>query len=923
MRFIACLLITLLSASASSLALADWVDYSSNVELKHSTPKFNRATRQYDVVVSITNTSEQVIAGNQRLLVSRPSLPLLSEDGQTESGTPFVSLAPEQLAPSQTIQVSLSFALRRARLTFSSSFEVEPAASLEFTSDSSVEVAENASGQVYRPSAEGQDVSFALAAEFDSDAFNYVSETNALSFAALPDFESPADSDKDNVYTVKFIATDGQGNKAEQVVTVTVTDESQLEGVISFPTDGGDFGGEVAETLVTGYLIDHEDGQVLTSDVSELKVNGLAASIATDSPSTWQALIPVNLEAPTDIVLSFKDRIGNLQTNAIEIQNNVLSRFTTPVEIELSPVDNQALILDFSGKALFSLGLETGNLGIVSGKQVGSGINFVSPQSISLTDQGAVISDSGLDALVALNLTTGAREVKSFSDLNSGPRLRSPSEVLFDPTDSSTYVADGFLRAILKIDSDGNSTTIAGRDSFVDPVSGRTRFTGMIGDIDVGRIQAMALDSENNRLLISNFNTGQLIYVDIQSGNSEVLWEPSLSLDSPSDEIQLIRPRSFAFDKLNNRIILLDAELNALLALDLATGAPAILFDGDRESGITFEGASDFVWDQANNQVLVTDAVLDNVIIVDLETGRARLAITQDTAGARDLFENPRDAILDKPNNRLLVLQGTNGSVVSIRLDNGAIQVLSGAGIGTGAPLNSPESMVYDADNNRLIVLDAMEDSLVAINLATGNRMLLAENIEDRSLPNLSRGLAVDFALNLAFVFSSSDRGLVLAINLITGERRVISSTEVGSGATIRSIRQVILDKAKPRLLTTSSGADYVIAIDPTTGERTLISARDIGSGPEITVAWGIALDALNNRVFVTDIERDALFTVDLTTGDRTIISDVNTGVGIDFSFPRDVEFDVENNIAYVTDSTLDAIIAVNLETGDRVLYAD
>ena len=48
--------------------------------------------------------------------------------------------------------------------------------------------------------------------------------TNACSsFKANPDFESPGDSGRDNVYEVTLVVTDSKGNSDEQDVTVKVT----------------------------------------------------------------------------------------------------------------------------------------------------------------------------------------------------------------------------------------------------------------------------------------------------------------------------------------------------------------------------------------------------------------------------------------------------------------------------------------------------------------------------------------------------------------------------------------------------------------------------------------------------------------------------------------------------------------------------
>ena len=72
---------------------------------------------------------------------------------------------------------------------------------------------------------EGGDVSWGLSGT-DSSAFT-MSETGALSFTNRPDYESPTDSDGDNVYNVTVQAQDAALKTASLDVTVTVTDHNE------------------------------------------------------------------------------------------------------------------------------------------------------------------------------------------------------------------------------------------------------------------------------------------------------------------------------------------------------------------------------------------------------------------------------------------------------------------------------------------------------------------------------------------------------------------------------------------------------------------------------------------------------------------------------------------------------------------------
>ena len=68
-----------------------------------------------------------------------------------------------------------------------------------------------------------------------------------LSFKANPDYESPGDSGRNNVYEVTVKVTDSEGNSDEQDVTVKVTNMEE---------DGGD---RAVDAAATDWLPDNSD----------------------------------------------------------------------------------------------------------------------------------------------------------------------------------------------------------------------------------------------------------------------------------------------------------------------------------------------------------------------------------------------------------------------------------------------------------------------------------------------------------------------------------------------------------------------------------------------------------------------------------------------------------------------------------------
>ena len=97
-----------------------------------------------------------------------------------------------------------------------------------FTSPATFSVAENSTavGTVVATDADSPTVTYSLVTGGDSARFAINATTGALSFAAAPDFEAPADVGADNVYNVTVQASDGTLNTT-QAVAVTVTDVNE------------------------------------------------------------------------------------------------------------------------------------------------------------------------------------------------------------------------------------------------------------------------------------------------------------------------------------------------------------------------------------------------------------------------------------------------------------------------------------------------------------------------------------------------------------------------------------------------------------------------------------------------------------------------------------------------------------------------
>lgn len=113
------------------------------------------------------------------------------------------------------------------KVTITDKDEISPS----ITSANSVLVNENTTSAVYTTQA-NEAVTFSLSGVKDGNLFQ-ISNNGELSFVKAPDFESPMDSDNDNIYNVEIIATDNSGNSITFLLRVTVKDVDEIPPVFT------------------------------------------------------------------------------------------------------------------------------------------------------------------------------------------------------------------------------------------------------------------------------------------------------------------------------------------------------------------------------------------------------------------------------------------------------------------------------------------------------------------------------------------------------------------------------------------------------------------------------------------------------------------------------------------------------------------
>lgn len=293
--------------------------------------------------------------------------------------------------------------------------------------------------------------------------------------------------------------------------------------------------------------------------------------------------------------------------------------FIGPLDITLEAANDRALVLDPEIRRVMSVNLITGARTPVAGGIPDSSLPLFRPKDIAIDTannralifNGAVFAGSlKYGGVLAIDLTTGARSV--FSDNTTpdavNPFSSDPRGVIIDSANSRALILTSSVLYSADL-STGARTVVA---------SG------------IGAAYQMALDSTNNRVLITDVSSDVIRQVDLTSGLVTALSDNT----TPDATNPLDSPRAIVIDSANNRAIIGNSGVgNAVLAVDLNTGARTLISDDSTpNANNALNNPGYMILDSANNRALIADS--SRVIGVDLTSGERSIY----SNGSLDLF---------------------------------------------------------------------------------------------------------------------------------------------------------------------------------------------------------------------------------------------------------------------------------------------
>ena len=443
-----------------------------------------------------------------------------------------------------------------------------------------------------------------------------------------------------------------------------------------------------------------------------------------------------------DLINGGGNTIGRRTTISDNATPDTLNPFFQPLSLVLDPANNRLLVSDSVFQYVLAVDLNPGvGLGgrtiFSSNTHPDSDNPFSFPRSLALdsANNRLLAGNEGISSIHAVDLTDGSRAIVSDSSFpNRDDPFLAPTDLAFDISNNQLFVTDSRKSAVLAVDLNTGERSIVSNFVIPDNINDFSDPAGLV------------LDIANNRLLVADNSLDAVLSVDLSPGPDR--GKRSIISDSttPDGVNPFDRPTALVLDSADNRLLVLDSGLDAVLAIDLAPGPDrgkrSIVSDAITPDNINaFVSPSGLMLDSANNRLLVVDTGLDAVLAVDLTPGpdRGKRSIVSDNSTPNNInqFFNPTDLVLDSTNNRLLMLDTIRGlnAVLAVDLNPGSNLGARTIITGRGLPGNNangflfPVALALDSLHDRLLVLEggAGMRALIAINLKTGERVILSK----------------------------------------------------------------------------------------------------------------------------------------------------------------------------------------------------
>ncbi|ACY12819.1 hypothetical protein [Haliangium ochraceum] len=481
--------------------------------------------------------------------------------------------------------------------------------------------------------------------------------------------------------------------------------------------------------------------QSMAIDATGNRIILAATDVETDPERPSRALFSVDLETGLATVFS---------TNATADQGPLLNPLPS-IAYDASITPGRVLALSDSNDTVLSIDTQSGIRTVVSDDDATPGQKLSVPTALALdAPEGGtarvLVVDRGIDMVLAVNIATGERTVLSGSLMGEGPQMVEPIAVAldnaFDPA-GRAIVLDRAEDAAFVIDLGTSERTL---------LSDADNGTGTEFDVpdSLGLPVAAELTVQQESLgevLVADPGAGLLFRVDLATGERRVL-----SGGPAGSGPELGAPRGVVFDPgvasdvpeevVPARYLVVDEDLNALLAVDPDSGARTVVSDDATGQGPSLDEPRSVILELDDKgrtgRAIVVATAPAGLIAVDLATGD-RTEITGENIGDGPDLVAPTQVMLElrrapagsandfEPTGSALVVQTSSDYLVAVDLSTGRRTPIRNGEDGSGPELDTATRGVwFDAENGRLAVTDQGVSALFMVDLANDQRVIIS-----------------------------------------------------------------------------------------------------------------------------------------------------------------------------------------------------
>ncbi|WP_020414600.1 Ig-like domain-containing protein [Microbulbifer variabilis] len=786
----------------------------------------------------------------------------------------------------------------------------------EFSSATEISVEEGVSDIFYIARAEDpdrDDVTYSLSGGTDAALFSIDSASGELRFNTAPDFESPADSDEDNLYQLSISAADSEGVANQLSLQVIVTNLSSPSARIDFPTGGANMGGKLSSLALTARVFDLESGKNTSEKLASIAIDSQSPTVDVTSPSLWYLDTEIN-KGRDSYSLSAQFVTGEAVQDSLSVKNELLIFW--PVGVSYDNLYRSRYFADTALDVIFEID-SAGARRVISGSSVGSGpalnpidmvqkfpnvrANPADDHFVVLNSDGSIYSvqrstgdrtqlttwiPADLTALaltgyggiayatratrthgeiIEFDLLNGGYAKISSSDSSSpkgtGPDMVYPTSIALDEANGQLYVGDEGSDSILKIDiASGDRTTISGN--------------GIGGGESITSVMDLIVDIDNDQIYVAGGGRHNVLQVDIATGDRSII-----TSRTKGEGLRLYNPWSISRGADSKSLLVSGIHFDpVIMSVDTSTGDRTEISSNHVGTGPSYSW-DDVSYSRSTDRLFVISQNDYAAAEIDLQNGN-RTLVSQFDPGA-----SPRvvasTIVAGDSDRHAYIFDENSDQLAKVDLESGELEVISASGIGKGSAFTgSVVAMELDSANNRIVLLQA--SGLMSVDLNSGDREIIFDNLfSSAPLFDSVSGLALDPTNNRAFV-SDSGTGGIWQVDLTTGDKSTFTASVHGVN-TAQSPTDVVLDTIGNQLLvSTESGNLVAIDLDDLS-QSTLSSGKWCHSDCR---GDGVAVASLNSMTIDTDGRRlfgyayngdiqgvDGVVVIDLRSGQRALAS--------------------------------------------------